>query len=294
MSDIIKYTVAGQEVILNNEAVNYLRKGNAELTDKEIILFINLCKYQGLNPWIGEAHAIKFGDNFSMVVGYHTYRRRAEENPNYRGSEYGIVVLRGENVITKKGTCLYPNEQLLGGWCKVFRELHGSLIEEYQEVSFSEYNTNQSIWKSKPCTMIAKVAVSQALRAAFPKEFSGLYTAEEMGYDTESMQKDAPTDEQRQKFQQGMKDIANGEKQSEQKNVQTGKPLITKEQRKNIFDLAKTAYGDQSVEQVRELCAALGFNGTGELTQEAYESIVQSINADLQAMREIEADGSVE
>lgn len=288
MSEITKYESAYGLVELSPEVVTkYLKRGNKDLTQQEVALFINLCKYQGLNPWIGEAYAIKFGDEFQMIVGYDTYKRRAEENPSYRGRESGIVVLRGEQVIQKKGTCLYPGEQLLGGWCRVVRELNGRDIEEYKEVSLAEYNKGQANWKTKPCTMIEKVAVSQALRAAFPKDFTGMYTAEEMGSDTQSMGAAAPGNEMHQQFQQK-------NEQQAQKTETTGKPLITKEQRKHIFDLAKTAYGDQSVEQVRDLCAALGFNGTGELTQEAYESIVQSINADLQAMREIEADGSVE
>ena len=37
-----------------------------------------------------------------------------------------------------------------------------------------------SQWKSKPATMIRKVAVVQALREAFPEDFGGLYSEEEL------------------------------------------------------------------------------------------------------------------
>lgn len=68
------------------------------------------CQAQKLNPFAqGEAYLIKFGsDPAQMVVGKDAYMRRAEENPAYRGHKSGIVVLRGEQVIQKEGTCLYP------------------------------------------------------------------------------------------------------------------------------------------------------------------------------------------
>jgi len=48
----------------------------------------------------------------------------------------------------------------------------------YVEVDMSEYSTGQALWKSKPKTMLIKVAESQALRRAF--SITGIYTPEEM------------------------------------------------------------------------------------------------------------------
>ena len=141
------------------------------------------CQAQKLNPFAqGEAYLIKFGsDPAQMVVGKDAYMRRAEENPAYRGHKSGIVVLRGDQVIQKEGTCLYPGETLLGGWCRVHRIRTGGAGEEiFKEVSLKEYDKGQANWKTKPCTMIEKVAVSQALRAAFPKDYEGMYVAEEV------------------------------------------------------------------------------------------------------------------
>mgnify|MGYP001310735683 FL=1 len=50
--------------------------------------------------------------------------------------------------------------------------------------------TVNSMWSSKPCTMIRKVAQSQALREAFPNELRGLYEKEEMGIDTKLPEKE--------------------------------------------------------------------------------------------------------
>lgn len=163
---------------------NYLVRGQADkITDQEVILFMKTCQAQKLNPFAqGEAYLIKFGsDPAQMVVGKDAYMRRAEENPAYRGHKSGIVVLRGDQVIQKEGTCLYPGETLVGGWCRVHRTRNGGSGEEvFKEVSLKEYDKGQANWKTKPCTMIEKVAVSQALRAAFPKDYEGMYVAEEV------------------------------------------------------------------------------------------------------------------
>lgn len=163
---------------------NYLVRGQADkITDQEVVLFMKTCQAQKLNPFAqGEAYLIKFGnDPAQMVVGKDAYMRRAEENPAYRGHKSGIVVLRGDQVIQKEGTCLYPGETLLGGWCRVRRVRTGSDGEEvFKEVALKEYDKGQANWKTKPGTMIEKVAVSQALRAAFPTDYEGMYTAEEV------------------------------------------------------------------------------------------------------------------
>ena len=73
----------------------------------------------------------------------------------------------------------------MGGYAKVFRRdrTHSYCVE----VSFDEYAARKkdgslnSQWSKKPATMIRKVALVQALREAFPENFSGLYSEEEAG-----------------------------------------------------------------------------------------------------------------
>lgn len=268
MSELItRYESAYGLVELTPETVTkYLKRGNKELNEQEIRLFIELCKYQKLNPFIGEAYAIKFGDEFQMIIGYDTYKRRAEENPAYRGRKSGIVVLRGSQVVQKEGTCLYPGEELIGGWCRVFREMaNGQPIEEYKEVSLAEYDKKMANWKSKPCTMIEKVAVSQALRAAFPKDYTSLYTAEEMGTPDQYTAPDSPP-----------KPLV--------VNPETGEiepdEVITKEERKTLFEKACAVYGDQGVEKVRAFLEERGIASTQDLPRTAYRDIMARIEQD--------------
>lgn len=182
----VKYESSYGMVELSPATVHqYLVKGKGNITEQETAFFIKMCEAQKLNPFVqGEVHLIKY-DNATpaqMVIGYDTYKRRAEGNPNYIDKESGIVVKRGNEIVQKQGACLYPNEQLVGGWCRVFKLRNGREVDVYKECSFAEYNTGRSNWKVKPCMMIEKVAVSQALREAFPKDFEGLYTTEEMSH----------------------------------------------------------------------------------------------------------------
>ncbi len=44
----------------------------------------------------------------------------------------------------------------------------------FKEVAFAEYNKGQANWRDpSPRTMINKVAVSQCVRDAFPKDYEG-------------------------------------------------------------------------------------------------------------------------
>lgn len=280
----VQFESAYGMVELSPEIVTkYLKRGNAELTDQEIRMFIELCKFQKLNPFVGEAYAIKFGQEFQMIVGYDTYKRRAEQNPSYCGRRSGIVVLRGNEVVQKEGTCLYPGEQLIGGWCRVFREMaNGRMDESYKEVGLNEYQKMkdgrpQANWGTKPATMIEKVAVSQALRAAFPSDYTGLYTSEEIGGDS----KDARV----------VIDVTNSAGDGQKKNDGAGDVMITKEERKELFDLATAIYGaGDGVSKVRELIEAEGVSSTNELSKNAYMRIMKKLGDEV---NRIEAEASV-
>ena len=184
------YKSGDSDVTLSPGTVKkYLVSGRTELVSaQEVVMFINLCKYQQLNPFLREAYLIKYSesDPAQMVIGKSAFEARADRNESYQGYKAGIVVLKPGDVIEyRQGTLVLPNEQLVGGWCDVY-------VSKYKEpvhasVSLAEYNTGKSIWKTKPGTMIRKVAKAQALREAFPNAFNGMYTAAEMGVPDEEL-----------------------------------------------------------------------------------------------------------
>ena len=187
MLSVVKYEASGQMIQLSPQTVRtYLVQGNGRVTDQEVGLFINLCRYQQLNPFLREAYLIKYGDSpATMVTGKETFTKRASADERCGGWDAGIIIQTKDNKIDhRKGTMLLPGEVLLGGWARVYRKDWQVPIEN--SVSLQEYMRKgkdgkpMSSWASMPATMIRKVALVQALREAFPERFAGLYSPEEM------------------------------------------------------------------------------------------------------------------
>ena len=186
---IVEYESNGEVVKISPNVVRkYLVSGDGNVTDDEIMMFMSLCRYQHLNPFLKEAYLIKFGSTpAAIVTGKDVFTKRARRNKDYVGKQAGIIVLNEEtNEITEReGTFYLPNEKIVGGWAKVF--IKGYSEPEYVAVSFDEYagrkkdGTLNSNWVGRPGTMIRKVALVQALREAFPEDFNGMYAPEEMG-----------------------------------------------------------------------------------------------------------------
>ena len=185
---IVTYEANGEQIKLSPSMIkNYLVSGNGRITDQEAVMFMSLCKYQGLNPFIRDAYCIKYSDRepATMVVGKDVYTKRAERNPKYKGMENGIIVVNKQGQMEeRKGSFYMKGEEIVGGWARIYIE--GREVPQYDSVAFDEYagrkkdgslNTN---WRNKPGTMIEKVAIMHALRNAFPNDFQGLYVAEEV------------------------------------------------------------------------------------------------------------------
>lgn len=182
-----EYESNGEKVKLSPATVrNYLVSGGGQVTDQEVMMFMTLCKYQHLNPFLREAYLIKFGTApATLVTGKEVFTKRAKQNPDYNGKKAGIIVVDENGVVTEReGTFKLPNEEIVGGWAKVF--IKGYEAPEYVSVTFDEYvgrkkdGTINEQWQKKPATMIRKVALVQALREAFPENYRGMYSPEEI------------------------------------------------------------------------------------------------------------------
>lgn len=191
-SKIVEYESNGQKVKLSPTIIrNYLVNGTGNVSDQEVVMFLNLCRYQKLNPFLREAYLIKFGSQpATLVTGKDAILKRAYRNENYAGNVAGIIVVTEDGEIERRtGTFKLKDEELVGGWAKVFIKGYEQPIEN--EVSLDEYigktrdGEINSQWQKKPATMIRKVALVQALREAFPEELQAMYDSAEMNLDIE-------------------------------------------------------------------------------------------------------------
>ena len=180
---------------------NFLVNGNGNVTDQEVAMFINLCRYQHLNPFLREAYLIKFGNQpATIVTGKEAITKRAMRNPRYAGQQAGVVIFHEESgeLEYRSGSLLMDGEKLVGGWAKVYVKEYTVPIEAV--VSYGEYvgtkndGTVNGQWAKKPATMIRKVALVQALREAFPEDLGGMYASEEMGVDFDEAAASAPVE----------------------------------------------------------------------------------------------------
>jgi phage recombination protein Bet len=162
-------------------------------TDQEAYTFMQLCNIQGLNPFLKEAYLVKYGDEAATIItGKDTFTKRADRLPQYDGFKAGIIVTDNSNQATyREGSFSVAGEKLLGGWAEVFRKDRAQSFRN--EVSLAEYERRKkdgslmSNWRTMPATMIRKVALVQSLREAFPDEFGGMYSPEEMPVDASAL-----------------------------------------------------------------------------------------------------------
>lgn len=150
-------------------------------TDSELALCVELCNRQHLNPFTKEVYLVKYGNApASIITAYQVFNRRANRQESYGGIKSGVVVMREGRIVKKRGSAVYKQvgEQLLGGWAEV--QFKDGKESAYVELALTDYSTGKSNWAKMPGVMIEKCAKAGAWRLAYPDEFGGMYTGEEM------------------------------------------------------------------------------------------------------------------
>lgn len=186
ISSMVKFkTDTGTEVQITPQDVTRLICPDA--TQKEVALFLSYCAAHRLDP-VGskDAYLIKYGSApASIVTNYQVFNRRARKCKDYAGIESGVVTITPDGTVQhKQGAAVYPayDGQLVGGWARVY--VTGWQAPAYCEVSMADYSRPDSKgrngWARMPGVMIEKVAKAAAWRLAYPDEFGGMYTREEM------------------------------------------------------------------------------------------------------------------
>lgn len=179
---IVKYRASdGSEVKLSPAIVaRYIMTGGSQVDDREVYSFMAKCQARHLNPLAGDAYMTVFGGKASVVVSKDYFVRTATQQPGFDGIRAGVVVVSRKGDMEYREGCIVggQTERLVGGWAEVYDKSRSH--PSRAEVSLSEYDTGRSLWKSKPATMIRKVALVQALREAYPGAYGGIYDSDEM------------------------------------------------------------------------------------------------------------------
>src|ERR1700679_958143 len=187
MSAIIQFKPAVVDMWNDDKKLEEIRRmvsPSAPLTDIEFSLMVELGRATQLNPFMREIWAVKYknGVPASIFIGRDGYRKAAQRQKDYEYHQVNAVYSKDEFRIANdeiQHNYGFSNRgDLIGAYCIVKRK--SSSKYTYVMVTMEEYSLPQSLWKSKPDTMIKKVAEAQALRQAFQEVFSGTYSDVEL------------------------------------------------------------------------------------------------------------------
>lgn len=177
-------------VSLEGKQLDLIRRTVAKDCDPaEFDQFIHICKAVGLDPLRRQIYAFVFGKNnpafrrMSVVTGIDGYRAIAERTKNYRPDTQAPRIEYSE-------TAKDPKKNPLGiVRCEVtvFKYAHGEWFPVVGEAYWDEYapikgdalDDKKENWRKMARVMIAKCAEAQAIRRAWPDDFSGLEVEEE-------------------------------------------------------------------------------------------------------------------
>lgn len=146
------------------------------LTQSEVQQFIEIAQGFQLNPFKREIYANKYGDKFSVIVGFETYIKRAERSGLLNGWHVRIHgSINQQNVM---------HSDLRAEIIIHRRDFEHPFVHDVYYIEYVGRKRDGSItefWRNKPITMIKKVAMAQGFRLCFSDELGGMpYTSEEL------------------------------------------------------------------------------------------------------------------
>src|SRR5579872_1185640 len=146
-----------------------------DTTQEQFRLFVEVCKFSGLNPFARQIYAVVRQNQMTIQTSIDGYRLLAERSGKYAGQI-------GPQWCGKDGKWLDvwlddapPAAARIGIIRRDFDQpIWG--VAKYK----SYVQESSPTWRKMPDVMLAKCAEALALRKAFPAEMSGIYTKEEM------------------------------------------------------------------------------------------------------------------
>lgn len=173
-----KFIIKGQELTLAD--IKSIASG--KVTDSEARRFALRCQATNMSPVTNEIYLIGGKKGAKTVVAKDTFLQRGQETAGYRGFRAGVITKNKDtHEIKYRIDAFYSpgTEVLVGGWCEI--AIQGLKWNVRVAANLREYRVESPIWKSKPATMIRKVAIATAFREAFASKNAVCYDPSEMG-----------------------------------------------------------------------------------------------------------------
>lgn len=156
-------------------------------SDDELGFFLQQCQHLGLDPFSRQVYAVKRWDStaktevLSLQISIDGMRSQAESSGEYQGQDTPLFC--GEDgswtEVWLKDTP--PSAAKVSVYRKGFTVPVTAIAKYSSYVQLKKDGSPSKFWVTMPDLMLAKCAESLALRKAFPKQLSGVYTTDEMG-----------------------------------------------------------------------------------------------------------------
>jgi recombination protein RecT len=180
------FTEKELQVVVNSIAKN--------ATNEELALFVQICKNNGLNPFMNHIYFIKYGNQMSIQVSVEGIQYLARQKEDYRGSTAQLVHENDEFEIEldsetqelkiAKHSIKVPRGKVVASYAIAKREGYPDkvIIIEAEEVEHLKKKAG-SQWGNYYNDMFKKHALKRALKAQFGIEIDDQETSNQEPYE---------------------------------------------------------------------------------------------------------------
>ncbi len=162
-----------------------------DTTDAQLKLFLYRAQAYGLDPLLGQIHAVVRKQSMAIQVGIDGLRLIAARTREYVGNEEPVFEERKPRLDEDVKGRTVPSKATITVWRRVDGERCGFTDSAYWDEFYPGDGPDGFMWRKLPHVMLGKVAESRALRKAFPHETSGLFVDEEMHQAERALVQDA-------------------------------------------------------------------------------------------------------
>ena len=284
-------TVEKKEIaVVSDETLrNFLFAQNTSISEREQVAFFQIAKAYNLDPFKREIYCVAYGEGdkrqLSIITGYETYIKRAERTGLLNGWKvefFGRFEKKNvrKEIRKRDGTSFFKDSEqvveLERCYAKITIHRKDMTIPFEHEVEFCEYTQDNSMWNSKPVTMLKKVAIGQGFRLCFSDELAGIpYLAEEIGRDPVEINHEELTTRAVQPTASATAEQAKATIVNEQKRA--AKREANESDRPDFEDRIKAAGVRIGFEAVIEVCVSHGYDDPGQVLPKDFRNILNAI-----------------